>query len=131
MRMSGRCTCICNYPRHTGKLPDENPPVGLILCTGKGAALARYALEGLPNKIMATEYLTALPPHELLEAELDRTRRILSQSRCDAQSKKDNSKKEAHMSLSNLFPAHGWMLPEIDQAAEKMVWRCYHLIIFY
>jgi hypothetical protein len=47
--------------------------------TGKGAALARYALEGLPNKIMATEYLTALPPHELLEAELDRTRRILSQ----------------------------------------------------
>jgi hypothetical protein len=52
--------------------------VGLILCTGKGAALARYALEGLPNKIMATEYLTVLPPHELLEAELDRTRRILS-----------------------------------------------------
>jgi hypothetical protein len=32
----------------------------------------------LPNKIMATEYLTALPPHELLEAELDRTRRILT-----------------------------------------------------
>ena len=27
---------------------------------------------------MATEYLTALPPHELLEAELDRTRRILT-----------------------------------------------------
>jgi hypothetical protein len=52
--------------------------VGLILCTGKGAALARYTLEGLPNKIMATEYLTALPPHELLEAELDRTRRILT-----------------------------------------------------
>jgi hypothetical protein len=27
---------------------------------------------------MATEYLTALPPQELLEAELDRTRRILT-----------------------------------------------------
>jgi len=27
---------------------------------------------------MATESLTALPPHELLEAELDRTRRILT-----------------------------------------------------
>jgi hypothetical protein len=27
---------------------------------------------------MATEYLTALPPQELLEAELERTRRILS-----------------------------------------------------
>ena len=68
----------CNYARAHWTLPDENPPVGLILCAGKGAALARYALEGLPNKIMATEYLTALPQRELLEAELDRTRRILS-----------------------------------------------------
>ena len=74
----GQMHLYCNYARAHWTLPDENPPVGLILCTGKGAALARYALEGLPNKIMATEYLTALPPHELLEAELDRTRRILS-----------------------------------------------------
>ncbi len=74
----GQMPLYCNYARAHWTLPDENPPVGLILCTGKGAALARYALEGLPNKIMATEYLTALPPHELLEAELERTRRILS-----------------------------------------------------
>ena len=74
----GQMHLYCNYARAHWTLPDENPPVGLILCTGKGAALARYALEGLPNKIMATEYLTALPPHELLEAELERTRRILS-----------------------------------------------------
>ena len=74
----GQMHVYCNYARAHWTLPDENPPVGLILCTGKGAALARYALEGLPNKIMATEYLTALPPHELLEAELDRTRLILS-----------------------------------------------------
>src|SRR5262249_51574156 len=63
----GQMHLYCNYARAHWTLPDENPPVGLILCTGKGAALARYALEGLPNKIMATEYLTALPPHELLE----------------------------------------------------------------
>src|SRR5215510_6194552 len=74
----GQMHLYCNYVRAHWTLPDENPPVGLILCTGKGAALARYALEGLPNKIMATEYLTALPQRELLEAELDRTRRILS-----------------------------------------------------
>ena len=70
----GQMHLYCNYARAHWTLPDENPPVGLILFKGKGAALARYALEGLPNKIMATEYLTALPPHELLEAELDRTR---------------------------------------------------------
>ena len=74
----GQMHLYCNYARAHWTLPEENPPVSLILCTGKGAALARYALEGLPNKIMAPEYLTALPPHELLEAELDRTRRILS-----------------------------------------------------
>ena len=74
----GQMHLYCNYARAHWTLPDENPPVGLILCTGKGAALARYALEGLPNKIMATEYLTALPPHELLEAELDRTHRLLT-----------------------------------------------------
>jgi nuclease YhcG-like protein len=68
----------CNYARAHWTLPDENPPVGLILCTGKGAALARYALEGLPNQIMATEYLTALPDRALLEAELERTRRLLT-----------------------------------------------------
>jgi predicted nuclease of restriction endonuclease-like (RecB) superfamily len=74
----GQMHLYCNYARAHWTLPDENPPVGLILCTGKGPALARYALEGLPNKIMATEYLTALPPHELLEAELDRTRHLLT-----------------------------------------------------
>jgi hypothetical protein len=74
----GQMHLYCNYARVHWTLPDENPPVGLILCAGKGVALARYTLEGLPNKIMATEYLTALPQRALLEAELERTRRILT-----------------------------------------------------
>jgi hypothetical protein len=37
-------------------LPGENPPVGLILCAEKDSAVARYALEGLPNKVLAAEY---------------------------------------------------------------------------
>jgi predicted nuclease of restriction endonuclease-like (RecB) superfamily len=89
----GQMHLYCNYARAHWTLPDENPPVGLILCTGKGAALARYALEGLPNKIMATEYLTALPPHELLEAELDRTRRILTSRNAMRSPKKTTASK--------------------------------------
>jgi predicted nuclease of restriction endonuclease-like (RecB) superfamily len=89
----GQMHLYCNYARAHWTLPDENPPVGLILCTGKGAALARYALEGLPNKIMATEYLTALPPHELLEAELERTRRILSHRDAMRSPKKTTARK--------------------------------------
>ena len=55
----------------------ENPPVGLILCAEKGAAEARYALDGLPNKILAAEYQTVLPDEKLLAQELENTRREL------------------------------------------------------
>lgn len=55
----------------------QNPPVGLILCARAKSALARYALDGLPNKIMAAEYRTVLPDVELLQAELEKTRREL------------------------------------------------------
>ncbi|WP_174984683.1 PDDEXK nuclease domain-containing protein [Burkholderia lata] len=73
----GQMHLYCNYAKAHWTLPDENPPVGLILCTDKGHALARYALEGLPNKVMAANYRTVLPDAELLQRELDNTRRML------------------------------------------------------
>jgi len=42
-----------NYARHHWTKPGGNPPLGLILCAEKGAEEARYALENLPNKILA------------------------------------------------------------------------------
>jgi len=73
----GQMHMYCNYAREHWTLPDENPPVGLILCARTNAAVARYALDGLPNKVMAAEYQTVLPDAKLLEAELDKTRREL------------------------------------------------------
>jgi YhcG PDDEXK nuclease domain len=70
-----------NYARHHWTHPDENPPVGLILSAEKNAAVARYALEGLSNKILAAEYHTTLPEEKLLTDELERTRRILEDRR--------------------------------------------------
>ena len=58
---AGQMHLYLNYAREHWTRPGENPPVGLILCAQKGASLARYALEGLPNKVMAAEYKTALP----------------------------------------------------------------------
>ena len=55
----------------------ENPPVGLILCSEKDEALARYAPDGLPNNVMAGEYRIILPDEELLASELDRTRQAV------------------------------------------------------
>jgi hypothetical protein len=51
----------------------ENPPVGLILCAGKGAAEARYALDNLLNKVLAVEYQTVLPNEKLIVEGLERS----------------------------------------------------------
>ena len=53
--------------------------LGLILCAQKNAAVARYALEGLPNKVLAAEYRTVLPDEKLIAADLQKTRRMLEQ----------------------------------------------------
>jgi predicted nuclease of restriction endonuclease-like (RecB) superfamily len=74
---AGQMHLYLNYAREHWTHPDENPPVGLILCTQKDAAVAHYALEGLPNKVLAAEYRTNLPDEETLAAELDRTRKML------------------------------------------------------
>ena len=58
----------CNYAREHWTLEGENPPVGLILCAEKDAAVAHYALDGLPNKVLAAEYRTALPDEQTLAA---------------------------------------------------------------
>ena len=78
---AGQMHLYLNYAREHWMKPGENPPVGLILCAEKGAAEAHYALEGLPNKVMAAEYQMVLPDEKLLAEELDKTRRELDARR--------------------------------------------------
>jgi predicted nuclease of restriction endonuclease-like (RecB) superfamily len=74
---AGQMHLYLNYAREHWTHPDENPPVGVILCTQKDNAVVRYALDGLPNQVMATEYRTTLPDESALAAELEKTRRML------------------------------------------------------
>jgi len=74
---AGQMHLYLNYAREHWAHADENPPVGLILCAQKDEALARYALEGLPNKVMASEYRMALPDEKELAAEIARTQALL------------------------------------------------------
>lgn len=76
---AGQMHLYLNYAREHWTHPDENPPVGLILCAQKDHAVAHYALEGLSNKVLATEYRTALPDEKMLEAEVDKTRKIIEE----------------------------------------------------
>jgi predicted nuclease of restriction endonuclease-like (RecB) superfamily len=74
---AGQMHLYLNYAREHWMKPGENPPVGLILCAEKGAAEAHYALDNLPNKVLATEYQTVLPDEKLIAEELERSRREL------------------------------------------------------
>ncbi len=74
---AGQMNLYLNYAREHWTREGENPPVGLILCARKGHDEARYALEGLSNKVLASTYRTTLPDEQVLAAELERTRRAL------------------------------------------------------
>jgi len=76
---AGQMHLYLNYAREHWTHEGENPPVGLILCAQKDAAVAHYALEGLPNQVMASEYRTALPDADELAAEIERTRAVLEE----------------------------------------------------
>lgn len=70
---AGQMHLYLNYAREHWMVEGENPPVGLILCVEKDSAVAHYALEGLPNKVLAAEYRTVLPKEPILVAEIEKT----------------------------------------------------------
>ena len=52
------------------KKPEENPSVGLILCTYKDDAVVEYALSGSLSPAMVADYTLKLPDKKLLEQKL-------------------------------------------------------------
>jgi predicted nuclease of restriction endonuclease-like (RecB) superfamily len=74
---AGQMHLYLNYAREHWANHGENPPVGVILCTQKDTAVVHYALENLPNKVLAAEYRTTLPDEKTLAAELEARRRLL------------------------------------------------------
>ncbi|MDR7049707.1 putative nuclease of restriction endonuclease-like (RecB) superfamily [Duganella sp. 3397] len=54
--------------------PDDNPTVGIILCTHKDASVVRYSVLHGHEQLFASKYKLILPSEEELRAELDRER---------------------------------------------------------
>jgi len=94
---SGQMHMYLNYAAEHWTHDDENPPVGLILCAEHDEAVARYSLEGLPNKVMAGEYKLALPDEALLVAELEKSQRELERQgiTLETEGKQATGKKKA------------------------------------
>ena len=78
---AGQMHLYLNYAKEHWVREGENPPVGLILCTQKDNAVARYALDGLPNKVFASEYKTILPDAEKIAEELTKARKMLEKTK--------------------------------------------------
>jgi hypothetical protein len=56
-----------NYFRHEEMAADDNPPVGILLCTEKGNTQVQYATAGLDEHIFVQKYLVELPDEKTLE----------------------------------------------------------------
>ena len=57
--------------------PDDNPTVGIILCTHKDVSVVRYSVLHGHEQLFASKYKLVLPSEELLRAELERERDAL------------------------------------------------------
>lgn len=53
-----------NYFKHEVMQPDDNPPIGLLLCTDYGETTVRYATEGLSQNLFVTKYRLQLPTED-------------------------------------------------------------------
>jgi predicted nuclease of restriction endonuclease-like (RecB) superfamily len=78
---AGQMNLYLNYVRDHWMNEGENPPVGLILCTEHDDAVARYALNGIGNHVMAREYRIALPKEKKLEQALAKARKAIEGGR--------------------------------------------------
>jgi predicted nuclease of restriction endonuclease-like (RecB) superfamily len=70
----GQMLLYVGYYDEEVRTPDDQPTVGLILCTDKNETVARYVLGEKRERIFATRYQPHLPTVERLEAELRRER---------------------------------------------------------
>jgi predicted nuclease of restriction endonuclease-like (RecB) superfamily len=59
------------------KMPGHNPTIGLILCSKKNEAVARYSVLHGSRQLFAARYLTYLPTEEELRRELQRERQLI------------------------------------------------------
>ena len=63
---AGQINMYLNYYAAEVNDPDDNPPIGIILCTDKDSITAEYALGGLSNNIFASRYVLYMPNKEQL-----------------------------------------------------------------
>lgn len=58
----------------TGKGSNNNPTIGLVLCSEKSEAVVKYSVLAEQKQLFAAKYLPYLPSEDELKRELERER---------------------------------------------------------
>ena len=72
------------------KAKDDNPTIGILLCTETDADVARYSVLNGNEQLFATKYKTYLPTEEELKAEIEGQKAIFE---IQQQEKNENNEK--------------------------------------
>lgn len=64
----GQLNTYLNWYAVNEQADDDNPPVGILLCTNKNDALVKYAVAGMDNQLFVSRYQVALPDKDQIAA---------------------------------------------------------------
>lgn len=68
----GQMNMYLNYYEKEINDENDNPPIGIILCTDKDSITAEYALGGMSNQIFASKYVLYIPNKELIIKQVEK-----------------------------------------------------------
>ncbi|MBO4804604.1 MAG: DUF1016 family protein [Paludibacteraceae bacterium] len=74
----GQLQMYVNYYDRIEKLPEENPTIGILLCTAKNDTAVKMALPEDNKTILASEYKLYLPSTAQLVKEINEVRRLVN-----------------------------------------------------
>ncbi len=63
----GQLNAYVGYYKKNEMTEEDNPPVGILLCTDKGSQMVEYALAGIDNQLFVSTYMLHLPDKKKLE----------------------------------------------------------------
>ena len=75
---AGQMNMYLNYYKENESEMTDNPPLGIILCSGKNEALVKYATMGLAQKVFVSKYLVSLPTEKELQMVVEEEKNRLS-----------------------------------------------------
>lgn len=64
------------------RLPEDNPPIGIILCAEKNVTVAKYSALADGKNLLASQYTTCLPTEDELAARVAYERELLENEIC-------------------------------------------------